>query len=47
MTGHAVSNAPVGPCAMIAERVATCDWQRIAADLDAQGCAVAGVLLRL
>ncbi len=35
MTGAAVSNAPVCPCPAIAERVATFDWQRIAAGLDA------------
>ena len=45
MTGAAVSNVPVCPCSAIAERVATLDWQRIAADLDAHGCAVAGAVL--
>src|SRR5215813_14911459 len=45
MTGAAIPNAPVGPCATIAERVATCDWQHIAADLDAHGCAVVDALL--
>ena len=45
MTGAAISNAPVCPCPAIAERVATFDWQRIAADCDAHGCAVAGAML--
>jgi len=45
MTGAAVSNAPVYRCRTIAERVATFDWQRIAADLDAHGCAVADAVL--
>ena len=34
MTGAAVSNAPVGPCSALAERVTALDWQRITADLD-------------
>ena len=33
------------PCPTIAERVATFDWQRIAAGLDAHGCAVVGTVL--
>jgi uncharacterized protein len=45
MTGAAISNAPVCPCPNIAERVATFDWQRIAADLDADGCAVVGAVV--
>ena len=45
MTGAVVSHAPMCPCPTIAERVATFDWQRIAADLDAHGCAVAGTVL--
>jgi uncharacterized protein len=45
MTGAAISNAPVCAGATIAERVATFDWQRIATNLDAHGCAVAGVVL--
>ena len=45
MTGAVVSNAPMCPCPTIAERVTTCDWQRIAADLDAHGYAVAGTVL--
>jgi hypothetical protein len=35
----------VCPCPTIAECVATFDWQRIAADLDAHGCAVADAVL--
>ena len=31
--------------APIAERVAALDWQRLAADLEAHGCAVAGAVL--
>src|SRR5215468_968410 len=45
MTGGAVSNALVCPRSAIAERGATLDWQRIAAELDAHGCAVAGAVL--
>jgi hypothetical protein len=45
MTGAAVSNAPGCPRSAIAERVAILDWQRIAADIDAHGCAVAGAVL--
>jgi uncharacterized protein len=45
MTGATISNAPVGPCPTIAERIATFDWQRIAANLDAHGCAVADAVL--
>jgi len=45
MIGAAVANTPVCPCSAIAERVANLDWQRLAADLDAHGCAVAGAVL--
>ena len=45
MTGAAVANAPVRPCPAIAERAAALDWQRLAADLDAHGYAVAGAVL--
>jgi len=45
VTGAAVSKAPVCPDSALAERVATLDWQRIAAALDAHGCAVAGTVL--
>jgi len=45
MTGAAVSNAPACPCSPIAERVAAFDWQRLAADLDAHGCAAVGAVL--
>jgi uncharacterized protein len=45
MIGAPVANAPVCPCSAIAERVATLDWQRIAADLNAYGCAVVGAVL--
>src|SRR5690348_16817789 len=45
MTGAAISNAPVYACSAIAERVAALDWQRLAADLDMHGCAVAGAVL--
>jgi len=45
MTGTAVSDVPVRARPTIAERVATFDWQRVAADLDAHGCAVAGAVL--
>ena len=45
MIGAPVSNAPVGPCSAIAERVTTLDWQRITADLDTHGCAVVGAVL--
>ena len=45
MTGAAVSNALVRSSLTIAERLATFDWQRIAADLDAHGCAVVGAAL--
>jgi uncharacterized protein len=45
MIGAPVSNAPVGPSPMLGERIASLDWQHIAADLDAHGCAVAGAVL--
>jgi hypothetical protein len=45
MTSIAISDAPVRPCLTVAERVATLDWQSIAADLDAYGCAVACAVL--
>ena len=45
MIGAAVSNTPMCPGSAIAERVANLDWQRLAADLDAHGCAVAGAVL--
>ena len=45
MTGAVVSHAPMCLCTTIAARVATFDWQRIAADLDAHGCAVVGTVL--
>src|SRR5436853_6343844 len=45
MTGAAVANTPVCPCSAIAERAASLDWQRLAADLDTNGCAVAGAVL--
>src|SRR5215510_8179173 len=45
MTRAVVSNTPMCPYPTIAERVATCDWQRITAGLEAYGCAVAGALL--
>jgi hypothetical protein len=44
VTGAAVSKAPVCPDSALAERVATLDWQRIAADLDAHGCAAVGAV---
>ena len=45
MTGTAVSDVPVRARPTIAERVAALDWQHVAADLDAHGCAVAGAVL--
>jgi uncharacterized protein len=45
MTDAALSNTPVRPRSAIAERVATLDWQRITADLDAHGYAVADAVL--
>ena len=45
MTGAAASNTSVGPCSALAERVTALDWQRIAADLNAYGCAVVGAVL--
>jgi hypothetical protein len=45
MIGASVSSAPEGPYPTLAERVATLDWQRLAADLDAHGCAVVDTVL--
>ncbi len=39
------SPAPARPRPAIAERVAALDWQRIATDLDAHGCAAASAVL--
>ena len=45
MTGAVASRAPARPDPTIADRIAALDWQRIAADLDERGCAVASAVL--
>lgn len=45
MIGVPVANAPEGPYPALAERIATLDWQRIAADLNTYGCAVVDAVL--